>query len=264
MTAVHTRLKVALYEGPGSEPLQPGVRLNAIKRLLDAGYGVIRATCLCELTAAEGQALLVLGRFTPQAKASLGAAGDSDSFALRDVEGLDGEQMAAIATEVSEKLAVPPPSGWIPWFPVIDTELCNDCRKCLSFCLFGVFNVDPQGRVRVNQPAKCKTNCPACARVCPQGALVFPKYKSGPIAGDDAPGGDEVVQLDLAQLSKTDIYAALRSRGKKPPAGQELAEQERCECLTRLQQQLDIPQEVLDSLQSPGPAARKGSTDAAR
>jgi len=67
-----------------------------------------------------------------------------------------------------------PNLNWTPWFPVIDAERCTHCRKCVDFCMFGVFAVD-QNKVRVIKPDSCKTDCPACARVCPQNAIMFPK-----------------------------------------------------------------------------------------
>jgi NAD-dependent dihydropyrimidine dehydrogenase PreA subunit len=75
--------------------------------------------------------------------------------------------------------------GWIPWFPVIDYDRCKSCRKCANFCLFAVYSIDPDGKVRVAQPGKCKTNCPACARLCPHAAIIFPKYHAAPINGDE-------------------------------------------------------------------------------
>ena len=56
--------------------------------------------------------------------------------------------------------------------------------QCLSFCLFGVYGVDDQKRIQVQNQDNCKTNCPACSRVCPEAAIMFPKYKAGPINGD--------------------------------------------------------------------------------
>lgn len=73
---------------------------------------------------------------------------------------------------------------WVPWFPVIDRNRCVDCGKCLDFCLFGVYS-DCSGRVEVTNPVKCKNKCPACARVCPVGAVIFPKFDRAPINGEE-------------------------------------------------------------------------------
>jgi Pyruvate/2-oxoacid:ferredoxin oxidoreductase delta subunit len=77
------------------------------------------------------------------------------------------------------------------WYPVLDYERCVDCRQCLDFCLFGVYALADDGRVRAVQPDNCKPGCPACARVCPAEAIMFPEYAgSTAIAGgppDEAP-----------------------------------------------------------------------------
>lgn len=72
------------------------------------------------------------------------------------------------------------------WYPVVDYTRCEGCRHCLQFCLFGVYALDNE-KVVVNNPDACKHGCPACSRICPQGAIIFPLYTKDPaIAG--APG----------------------------------------------------------------------------
>ena len=70
------------------------------------------------------------------------------------------------------------------WYPVVDYERCRGCRQCHDFCLFEVYDVDDEHGVRVVRPDNCKPGCPACARVCPQGAIMFPHYADPAIAGD--------------------------------------------------------------------------------
>lgn len=73
------------------------------------------------------------------------------------------------------------------WYPVVDEARCVNCGHCLQFCLFGVHALDAEGRVRVTLPDNCKPGCPACSRICPEGAIIFPLYaKDDAIAG--APG----------------------------------------------------------------------------
>ena len=108
--------------------------------------------------------------------------------------------------------------GWIAWYPVIDYSRCRNCKQCVGFCLFGVYSA-AGGTARVVQPAQCKTDCPACARVCPAGAIIFPKYKSGPISGEEprrAAVRREKMQTDQASVLAGDVYAVLRARGRKP------------------------------------------------
>jgi NAD-dependent dihydropyrimidine dehydrogenase PreA subunit len=73
------------------------------------------------------------------------------------------------------------------WYPVVDPSRCKHCGSCAQFCLFGVYATDAEKKVRVANPDRCKPGCPACSRICPEGAIMFPLYLKDPaIAG--APG----------------------------------------------------------------------------
>lgn len=118
-------------------------------------------------------------------------------------------------------LAPKPPGEWIPWFPTIDYDRCKGCRQCVAFCMFGTYAVTDEGRVRVAQPAKCKTNCPACARVCPESAIIFAKYKDGPIAGDEgrlAEPAQAGMKRDAAGVAQADVLEAIRRRNTRAKA----------------------------------------------
>lgn len=82
----------------------------------------------------------------------------------------------------AEIKAFPVEEGTDAWNPVLDKEKCTECGKCHDFCLFGVYTIENK-KVRVAQPQKCKNNCPACARMCPGKAIIFPKYEKSPING---------------------------------------------------------------------------------
>jgi NAD-dependent dihydropyrimidine dehydrogenase PreA subunit len=85
------------------------------------------------------------------------------------------------------------------WYPVIDYSRCTNCMECIDFCLFGVYGVDLLDRILVEQEDNCKKGCPACSRVCPANAIVFPEHKTPGIAGAEG-GPAEDFKIDLSKL----------------------------------------------------------------
>jgi NAD-dependent dihydropyrimidine dehydrogenase PreA subunit len=84
------------------------------------------------------------------------------------------------------------------WYPVIDYSRCTNCMECIDFCLFGVYGVDRAETILVEQPDNCRKGCPACSRVCPENAIIFPQHKTPAIAGSaEAAGG---LKIDLSAL----------------------------------------------------------------
>ena len=69
------------------------------------------------------------------------------------------------------------------WYPVLDAAACLGCLECVGFCLFGVYTVDENNRPEVSVPDACRNGCPACARVCPGGAIMFPLHDDPAING---------------------------------------------------------------------------------
>lgn len=92
------------------------------------------------------------------------------------------EQECAKETFRKEIEAFPTECGCDAWYPIIDKERCTECGKCMDFCLFGVYSSE-NGHIKVVKPENCKNNCPACARICPSRAIIFPKYDKSPING---------------------------------------------------------------------------------
>ncbi len=84
------------------------------------------------------------------------------------------------------------------WYPVIDFSRCTNCLECIDFCLFGVYGIDAQETILVEQPDNCRQGCPACSRVCPENAIIFPQHKTPTIAGSPEVGGN--MKIDLSQL----------------------------------------------------------------
>jgi NAD-dependent dihydropyrimidine dehydrogenase PreA subunit len=132
--------------------------------------------------------------------------------------------------------------------------------QCLSFCLFDVYGVSPTGSIEVRNQDNCKTECPACSRVCPEVAIMFPKYRHGPINGEEINNDDvrrEAMKVDISALLGGDIYSMLRDRTAKAKSrfskerDDERALKERQNCLVKAGQAMGVPAEVLASLPSP-------------
>jgi len=261
-----TTLRVVLYEGDGALPLAAPERFAAITALLERGYSVTRVTGGGRVAPHDRTALLVLGRFAG-GRAPLAEDG-ADAATLRFCD-LTDVSVDCLAERVEAARAGTQASGpgeWKPWFPVIDYDRCTNCMQCLSFCLFGVYGVDEQVRIQVQHSDHCKTNCPACSRVCPEAAIMFPKYKSGPINGDAVTDTDlhrEKMKVDISALLGGDIYALLRQRSElarvrfSKERDEKTALQERRNCLAKLASAGDIPPEVLMSLPSPEEILRR-------
>jgi Pyruvate/2-oxoacid:ferredoxin oxidoreductase delta subunit len=84
------------------------------------------------------------------------------------------------------------------WYPVIDFGRCTNCLECIDFCLFGVYGVDQAEHVLVELPDQCRKGCPACSRVCPEHAIMFPQHKLPAIAGDLQASGS--LKMNLSDL----------------------------------------------------------------
>ena len=167
----------------------------------------------------------------------------------------------------------PPAQRWKPWFPVIDYTRCTNCMQCLSFCLFDVYGVSDDRKIQVQNQNNCKTDCPACSRVCPEVAIMFPKYRHGPINGDEVQADDvrrEAMKVDISALLGGDIYAMLRDRSVKAKSlfskerDDDRALKERQNCLIALKKDLDVPAEVLAALPTPEEIMAKAEAARAR
>lgn len=109
-------------------------------------------------------------------------------------------------------------SSWPSWFPLIDIDRCTNCGQCADFCLFGVYKKGSE-QIDVVNPEYCKNLCPACARICPNYAIIFPKFdEGGAISGEDIVN-EEVEKTrfgnDLQAITNGDIYKTLELRKRK-------------------------------------------------
>ena len=219
-----------------SNPVTPTAARDAVAGALQAGgKAFVRVPDLCRAVARRSPALqrlagngpLTIVACHPRAVSELLRAAGVP-VAGRDLlvlnmrsDGLADLVVRAIARPDGDGAAWPledPADPWVPWFPVIDYGRCQHCRQCLSFCLFGVYDAAADGRVVVANPSNCKTNCPACARICPTIAIMFPKFGGDPINGAaivDELSQRERVRIDVEKILGENPYAALAARRAK-------------------------------------------------
>ena len=244
-------LRVVLYEGPGSTPLADQDRYQVLSSLLDNGFEVTRPIAGQEVAPPDDAPVLVLGLLDGEPRVT--ADHEVHFRNLTQVNALDA------AREVREATGARTLDAWKPWFPVIDFDRCTNCMQCLTFCLFDVYGVDAEQKITVQNQDNCKTDCPACSRVCPEVAILFPKYGKGPINGDVVRKQDiqrEAMKVDISTLLGGDLYGSLRTRQREArkrfstERDESKALLERKRCLGKLKKELDIPDEVLMTLPS--------------
>lgn len=266
-------LRVLLYEGETAQPLESTERFASIKGLLERGYAVTATNGSGRVAPADNSPLLVLGRFESGAEPEFSSGNAAAKIRTRNINGFGPDQLGDLVEGERAGMEAAPRGEWKPWFPVIDYDRCTNCMQCLSFCLFGVYGVDGERRIQVQNQDNCKTNCPACSRVCPEAAIMFPKYKAGPINGDVVSQADlqrEKMKIDISALLGGDVYAMLRARSERAKSrfskerDSDKALNERQKCLVKLAQAGDIPAEVLMSLPSPEEIQRRAEEAAAK
>ncbi|MES2708712.1 MAG: ferredoxin family protein [Verrucomicrobiota bacterium] len=263
---------ILIYEGTGSQPLEAARRFEVCAALLDLGYSVSRSGKGARLSTGQSS-LLVLGEFENGSAPELEDAAGGISLKTLHIAGLNAQAVTALVERSRGDKPMNQPGLWKPWFPVIDYSRCTNCMQCLSFCLFDVYGVSKEGKLQVQNNDNCKTNCPACSRVCPEVAIMFPKYSSGPINGEPVSDSDvkrEKMKVDISALLGGDLYARLRERSdaaksrfsKERDASKALAERKKC--LTKLMDEGMIPADVLASLPSPEEIQRRAASAAAK
>ncbi len=125
---------------------------------------------------------------TALARNGNGLADFTNGILLDDVS---GESAAGVVNRIDDESAR-------RWYPVIDYSRCTNCLECIDFCLFGVYGIDKIDTILVEQPDNCRKGCPACSRVCPENAIIFPQHKTPAIAGSAEVGVS--LKIDLSQL----------------------------------------------------------------
>ena len=253
------RPRVLLYEGVSSKQIDAHLRRPLVRTLLDRGYTVTRITESSTFGNLGHTELIVLGVFDQLP--SLESESKALTIHTRDVQNDTLESLLEYIDGIAQGVSEARPH-WKPWFPVIDYDRCTNCMQCLSFCLFDVYGVNQANQITVQNQTNCKTDCPACSRVCPEVAILFPKYKAGPINGDEINQDDlrrEAMKVDISALLGGDIYSMLKDRSMKAKSrfskerDDDRALKERQRCMDKLKtnvEGLDIPAEVLSSLPS--------------
>ena len=258
-------LRIVVMDPCSDQDSAAGNHFEKMQALLEKGFTVTRATPKGKTAPTDRSSLLVLGHFDqPSAPKDLYA--EDTEIRFEDIRSLQIEDMVSLAEGMRQETASYKHGDWKPWFPVIDYDRCTNCMQCLSFCLFGVYGVDDGDKIQVQNNDQCKTNCPACSRVCPEAAIMFPKYKTGPINGDQVQNKDlqrEKMKIDISALLGGDVYDMLRTRSEKAKSrfskerDPDKALNERIKCLNKLTESGDIPPEVLMSLPSPDEIQRR-------
>lgn len=233
------------------------VRTAVLAALDHAGVEYLYTDDLCGLCADSGQilpasisgdALVVLACFPRTINALLNRAGGDRRPTPQTLNLREGapetitKQLDIENTRPGTRITLKPGNAaWEPWYPLIDHDRCKQCKQCLNFCLFGVYALDARQTVQVAQPTHCKTGCPACARVCPFAAIIFPKYDKAPINGDavdEQAWKNTPPPADLQQRLRGNVMSMLRGRSAAASP----------DSLEQMKHQLDIPDSVIENL----------------
>lgn len=208
----HPPIVAYLYEGSDTNALAPERKAAVVSQCLERDVPVRRITKAPQAAQSENLVSIVIfdsdeSGFMPE------GFGESHSLASINLSKANDSWL----DDLFEAHALEPRQSWKPWFPVIDKDRCTECGQCLDFCLFDVYQMMDDNTVVVANPSNCKTDCPACSRVCPAEAIVFPKYPRGPINGNEL--REESVDSplspsDVKNLDPEALRAALRMRSQ--------------------------------------------------
>ena len=275
-----------------AQVLLPATRDAALRALCESGLPFEAVADLCELSthrhpllkrlAASGNVVvaachprtvrcLFAAAALPESTQYLNLRTENAETICRALLEIPRAEPAAPARELEAvraelEAAATPAGGWSAWAPVIDYDRCTGCMQCLSFCLFGVYGVDAESRIEVRNPEQCKNNCPACSRVCPEAAILFPKHPSDAInGGSTAESGHDAMKVDISALLGGNLASLLRERNQRThprfskERDPEQALAERRKYLAALAQAGEIPPEVFHNLPSPEEIARRAA-----
>lgn len=175
---------------------------NLVKELKEAGFETKTVSDLCEIAQNNPEQLAEISQTVVYAcqKRTVQSLFRWKGSDVHSIHSWTDDQIIAPVSNTFQKKYEKEDA----WYPVLDKSLCVNCGRCLDFCLFGVY-VNNGGDIQVANPQLCKNNCPACARMCPETAIIFPKYGLSPINGG--------VELE-EKFSKEDMDAMYKERLK--------------------------------------------------
>lgn len=228
-------VKHILYCNCGGERIQEDVKKTVEKALQDASVKVTVLSDLCGMVAlnkdkleglfSEESEIMVIGCYkrtmtllfdqirdnlVPDTTEHLNLIDETVETATKKIAAFkEGAKRTVDHMEITGE------SDWPSWYPIIDTARCTNCGQCADFCLFGVYEKS-ETHPEVVHPQGCKNGCPACGRICPTTAIIFPKYKHGGAIG----GSDEIDEQaeqqrqaqDIGRILGDDLYDALERR----------------------------------------------------
>ena len=104
------RLRVVLYEGHGSEPLEGPRRYEVLRTLLEKGYAVTSVRPGGRVSDIQGGMIVVLGQFPGGEPPRADGDGESIQLYFRDITSVDAV-LQAITTKAGEWRAINSPTS---------------------------------------------------------------------------------------------------------------------------------------------------------
>lgn len=221
---------IVISRGRRSSPSQQEAENRLIRKTTESGFPVLVAPHLYDLPeshaaaerlkAVEGDILVfswlapraaewivrrLTGRLAPESPSLVSCFSIGETENLEDVGLLrrDGEETASLE-DLSGELEA-------RWYPVLDYSRCTGCGQCAEFCLFGVYSRGEDEQVVVTHPDACKNGCPACSRLCPRQAIMFPHHVADPLISGEVAPDTAAPSADSAQSARAERQRCRRS-----------------------------------------------------
>src|SRR5438445_7912644 len=116
MSLKEDTLRIVLYEGEGSQPLETAERFATMAALLEKGFAVTRAGTRAGVAPPDHSPLLVLGRFAGGTPPQALDANGNVPIHFRDITGLDPARLAETVERVRADTNTARHGEWKPGF----------------------------------------------------------------------------------------------------------------------------------------------------